>query len=145
MDSNVLATSSVIEIINTAFFRKNCIVIGEIAFELSDTSIARELEKHAVAPTAKTLKELPSITDDLVRLDILKTDHGNGEALLLAEAVALKNGQGDQLLMDFMKVRPVIVTDEKAVDKYAKSIGIEAINRREFMAIFNKLAEDTSD
>jgi len=143
IDSNVLATSSVIKIINTDFFRKKCVIVSEVAFELSDSSIAKELEGCAISPTVDTLKELSGVTDDLVRLGILKADHGNGEALLIAEALSMKKGQGGQLLMDFMKVHPVIVTDEKAVDRYAKSISIEAINRREFMAIFNKITKDT--
>lgn len=136
MDSNVLATSSLIEIMDTDFFLENCIVISEIAHELSDTSFADKLTRHAVPPTISTLENLKNITDDLVRLGILKTDHGNGEAILLAEALSMKNGNEDQLLMEFMRDRPVIVTEERAVDAYSKSIGIEAINGQEFMSIF---------
>jgi hypothetical protein len=137
MDSNVLATSDVIEILDQSFFYENCIVIGEVAFELSDTTIADTLAKRAVPPTANTLIHLKNITDDLVKLGILKTDHGNGEALLLAEALSMRDGSEGQIAMDFMRSRPVIVTNEKAVDAYAKSIGIEAVSGREFMDIFN--------
>lgn len=139
IDSNVLATSEVIKIIDTDFFNDHCVVISEIAFELFDTSMADTLAKKAVAPTANTLFRLKDITDDLVKLGILKTDHGNGEALLLAEALSMKEGGEVQVLMDFMKSRPVIVTNEKAVDAYAKSIGIEAISGREFVDIINKV------
>lgn len=139
IDSNVLATSDVIEILDTDFFDENCIVISEIAFELSDATIADNLAKRALLPTVSTLVCLRGVTDDLVKLGILKTDHGNGEALLLAEALSMRDGYEDQIAMDFMKSRPVIVTDEKAVDAYAKSIGIEAISGREFISIFNKV------
>jgi hypothetical protein len=141
MDSNVLATSSVIEILDTEFFYANCIVISEVAHELSGTIIGDTLTQRAIPPTLESLGYLKTITDDLVKLGILKTDHGNGEALLLAEALYIRDGDDNQVLMDFMKSRPVIVTNEKAVDAYAKSIGIEAINGREFMGIFNAVAE----
>lgn len=136
MDSNVLATSSLIEILDTDFFLENCIVISEVAHELLDTSFADRLTHLAQPPTVRTLENLKIITDDLVRLGILRTDHGNGEALLLAEALSIKSGSEDQLPMEFMRSQPVIVTNEKAVDTYSKSIGIEAINGREFMNIF---------
>lgn len=142
LDSNVLATSAVIEIIDTDFFQENCIIISEIAFELSDTSIADRLAKYTVSPSASTLQQLVGIADELVKLGILKTDHGNGEALLLAEALSIKDGGQSQLLMDFMRDRPVIVTDERAVDAYAKSINIEAISGREFLDIFNAVAKE---
>lgn len=137
IDSNVLATSEVIKIIETDFFNDNCVVISEIAFELFDTSIADALAKRAIVPTVNTLSHLKGIADDLVKLGILKTDHGNGEALLIAEALSMKESGDAQVLMDFMKSHPVIVTDEKAVDTYAKSIGIEAISGREFIDIIN--------
>lgn len=136
IDSNVLSTSSVIEILETDFFHENCIVISEVAYELTNTKVADQVNRYAIHPTLRSLTHLKSVTDDLVRLGILKTDHGNGEAMLIAEALSIKDGDDDQVTMDFMKSRPVVVTNEKAVDAYVKSIGIESINGREFINIF---------
>ena len=138
MDSNVLATSDLINLLDTDFFHENCIVINEVAYELSDTSFVDKLMHFTTPPTASMLENLKTIIDDLVKLGIVKTDHGNGDALLIAEALSMKNSSDDQLIMEFMRDQPVIVTNEKAVDAYAKSVGIEAINGREFMNIFNE-------
>lgn len=137
MDSNVLATSNVKAILETDFFLKHCIVIGEVAYELESTTFADKLSTYVALPKLSTLQYLKPITDDLVKLGILKTDHGNGEALLIAEAMAMKASENEQIVMDFIKSHPVIVTNEKAVDTYAKSKGLKSINGAEFMSIFN--------
>lgn len=136
MDSNVLATSDVLKILDSDFFREYCVVVDEIAYELRDIAATAEISKYAVSPTINTLRHLKHIVDDLVKLGILKTDHGNGDALLLAEALSIMDVSDAQSVMDFMKITPVIVTDEKAVDTYAKNIGIRAISGREFLKIF---------
>lgn len=136
MDSNVLAASSVIGILETDFFLEHCVVIGEVAYELAGTTFADKLSAHVALPRLSTLQYLKPITDDLVKLGILKTDHGNGEALLIAEAMAMNSNEDEQIVMDFMKSHPVIVTNEKAVDTYAKSKGLKSINGAEFMSIF---------
>lgn len=136
MDSNVVATSEVMSLIETDFFRRHCLILNEIAYELSGTTIAAELQVRAVAPSVQTLKHLRTIVNDLVQLSILRTDHGNGEALLLAEALAIREVADGQVVMDFMKSEPIIVTNERAVDTYAKSLGIQSISGREFMDVF---------
>ena len=135
MDSNALATSSVMKLINSDFFKERCIVINEILYELSDTHFASELKDQVEPLDIRAFLYLNDIVDDLVRLNILLTDHGNGEAILLAEALRMKNGTEDQTVLDFMKSHPVIVTNEKAVDAYAKSIGIDVISSKEFCEI----------
>lgn len=142
MDSNVLATSSMKNILETDFFLRHCIVVGEVAYELSEISFADKLAAHVVQPTLNTLRHLQTIADDLVKLGIVKTDHGNGEALLLAEAMAMRESNSDQTVMEFMKMRPVIVTNERAVDAYAKSKGFESIKGTEFMDIYKAAVTD---
>lgn len=135
MDSNALATSQVIELLDSNFFRERCIVIDEVVYELQDTPLAPALKKISQPLEAATLAHLKIIVDDLVHLGILLTDHGNGEALLLAEALRMKHGDEEQITLDFMRNHPVIVTNEKSVDAFAKSIGIDAINSKEFYEI----------
>lgn len=135
LDSNVLATSPVMELIDTDFFRESCVVVSEIAYELSDASVGDKIRVVAVTPSVATLNFLQNIVDDLVRLGLLKTDHGNGEALLLAEALSMKSGNANQLSLEFVQDQPVVVTNEKLVDVYAKSKGLQAINGREFIDI----------
>ncbi len=137
MDANVLSTSKIRATIETDFFKANCIVLDEIAYELQGTSIGDSLQRLAQSPDIDTLKRLGDIIDDLVRLSILQTDHGNGDALLIAAALSLKDGAGGQGQLSFMQDQPVIVTDEKLVDVYAKKRGLDAISGDEFMKILS--------
>lgn len=135
IDANVLSTGKVKAIIETEFFRSNCIVLDEIAYELMDTSIGQTLKQIAKTPDVKVIDKLRDIADDLVTLSILKTDQGNGDALLIAAALSMKDESGGQAVLPLMREQPVIVTDEKLVDAYAKKKGLDVINGTEFMDI----------
>lgn len=141
LDSNVLATSKVMNSIESKFFKEHCVIISEVAYELSNVRLADKLSAQAVPPTIGTLQNLKKIVDDLVKLGILKTDHGNGEAMLLAEALSL-NEINDQVPLAFMQEHAVVVTNEKLVEIYAKSIGINAINGKEFSNILSSAANN---
>lgn len=136
LDANVLSTSKVRGIIDTDFFKSNCVVLDEIAYELIDTSIGKTLRAIAEPPELGALDRLREVVDDLVELSILQTDRGNGDALLIAAALFMRDGAEGQEKFPFMRDHPVVVTDEKLVDAYAKKKGIDAISGMEFMKIF---------
>lgn len=140
IDANVIASRRIHTLLTDDFINNYCVIIDEIAHELEDTTLAEKINKFRLPPNISVLNILPDITDDLIERGILKTDHGNGDALLIATAIYIKGGMGEsQGVFSFISTTPVIVTEEKAIQAYCKEEGIDCMNQMDFLAILNTI------
>lgn len=140
IDTNVITDSKIRKAIDTNFFKDNCIVIEEVAYELQDTKLADAAQRIALSVDEKTLPYLATVVDEMVELGILKVDEGNGEAILIAHGLLMKDTSSDpQVSFEFMRENPVIVTNERKVAAYVKSKGLNAMNQDAFCDMLLKI------
>jgi hypothetical protein len=74
----------------------------------------------------------------MIKLGMLKMDEGNGEVILLAWALMIRDSIGGQLRLDFVQDKPVVVSNETRVVQYAKTKYIDSLTGKEFVAILEQ-------
>lgn len=141
IDANVLSMGRVSALITSDFFRDKCIVLEEISHELRDTSLFRELATITTPASGGVLPYISQVADEIIKLGMLKTDEGNGEVILLAWALMIRESSNGQIPLDFMRETPVVVSNETKVVQYAKSKSIDSITGKEFIAVLEQRYE----
>lgn len=141
LDANVFSNKTISSSIDTEFFRNNCIVLEEIGYELLDATIYDVVKQISVPIDGRVLSYLAGIVDEMVQLGIIKTDEGNGEAILVAWGLMILDGPNDQPTFDFLKVHPVIVTNETKVVQYANAKGMDGMQGKAFAGLLESINE----
>lgn len=138
IDANVLSMGRVSALMASTFFRENCIVLEEVAHELRDTSLYQYLTEITTPMDGRVLPYVSQVADEMIKLGMLKMDEGNGEVILLAWALMIRDSIGGQLRLDFVQDKPVVVSNETRVVQYAKTKYIDSLTGKEFVAILEQ-------
>ena len=121
--------------IKTDFFRKNCFIPEEIIIELENNPNLEleELKKNKIPVTYSILCKLVLVMAQ-AKIVKLYQNEGNGDALIIATALAMKDQEDTKLL----KNEWIIVTSDRGVASLAKNFAIKSIKKEEFYDIMRK-------
>lgn len=133
------ATSLKNEWMKTNFFKNNCFIPEEIMYELRDNYELdlNELKKNQIQVSYDILNALQIV---MAQAKVVKLYHneGNGDALIVATAMAMKNLENSKLI----KNEWVIVTSDKGVVTLAKNLAIKCIDKNIFYEQLKQECED---
>lgn len=123
------------EWIKSDFFQRNCLIPEEIMYELRDNFELdfNELKKVLVPVSYDILNQLQIVMAQ-VKIVKLYQNEGNGDSLIIATALAMKNEENAKLIKDEW----VIVTSDKGVVAIAKNFAIKCIGKNEFYEILKQ-------
>lgn len=129
------AASLKCEWIETNFFQENCFIPEEIIYELRDN---RELDLNKLKgrQIAVSYDILNALQIVMAQAKVVKLyqNEGNGDALIVATALAMKNIENTKLIQDEW----VIATSDKGVIALAEKLAIRCIGKKEFYAILER-------
>ena len=127
------------EWMKTNFFKNNCFIPEEIMYELRDNYEfdLNELKKNQIQVSYDILNALQIV---MAQAKVVKLYHneGNGDALIVATAMAMKNLENSKLI----KNEWVIVTSDKGVVALAKTLAIKCIDKNIFYEQLKHECED---
>ena len=123
------------EWIMTNFFKKNCFIPEEIIYELRDNYELDlvELRKNQIPVSYDILNELQIVMAQAKAVKLYQNE-GNGDALIIATALVMKNKENAKLIKDEW----IIVTSDKGVITLAKNFAIKCISKDEFYGILKQ-------
>lgn len=123
------------EWLKTKFFQNYCFVPEEIMYELRDNFELDliELKKNQIPVTYDILNELQIVMAQ-AKIVKLYQNEGNGDSLIIATALAMKNKENAKLIKDDW----VIVTSDTGVATLAKNFAIRCIGKNEFYDILKE-------
>lgn len=133
----VVAASLPIDIINHDFFDNHCFIPEEICYELRDNPNYHRFKRREIKTDINILSQLKNVflaLDRDSRLVDLYQNMGNGDALIIATALAKQAEEIGQLFPD----KWIIVTEDKGLREAADKHDISHINRGDFIKIVNK-------
>ena len=120
------------EWIHSKFFHENCFVPEEIMYELRDNRNLDidGLKKNQILTSYDILNMLEIVMAQAKIVKIYQNE-GNGDVLIVATALSMKNIENSKLVKDEW----VIVTSDKGVVALSKKFAIRCISKDEFYGI----------
>lgn len=130
------------EWIGSDFFQKNCFVPEEIIYELRDNNELdlAMLKNNQISVSYDILSNLQIVMAQ-AKIVKLYQNEGNGDVLIIATALAMKNIENAKLLKDEW----VIVTSDNGVVKLAANFAIKCITKESFYSILQEQAIDGTE
>lgn len=127
------------EWMRTDFFKENCFVPEEIIYELRDNYELdlNELKKSQIPVSYDILNTLQIVMAQ-AKIVKLYQNEGNGDALIIATAMAMRNLENTKLIKDEW----VIVTSDKGVVTLAKNLAIRCIGKDDFYDVLKRRLMD---
>lgn len=127
------------EWIRSKFFCENCFVPEEIMYELRDNRNLdiNELKKNQI-PISYDVLNMLEIVMAQAKIVKLYQNEGNGDALIVATALSMKNIENSKLVKDEW----IIVTSDKGVASLSKKFAIHCISKDEFYGILKSEIKD---
>ncbi|MBQ3318599.1 hypothetical protein IJG76_01110 [Candidatus Saccharibacteria bacterium] len=123
------------EWMRTDFFKENCFVPEEIMYELRDNYELdlNELKKSQIPVSYDILNALQIVMAQ-AKIVKLYQNEGNGDALIVATAMAMRNLENTKLIKDEW----AIVTSDKGVVTLAKNLAIKCIDKNSFYGVLKQ-------
>lgn len=123
------------EWIKTEFFQKNCYIPDEIIYELRDNYELdiNELKKCQIPVSYDILNQLQIVMAQ-AKVVKLYQNEGNGDVLIIATALAMKNLENSKLFKDEW----IIVTCDKGLSSLANNLAIRCISKEDFYRILER-------
>lgn len=120
------------EWIHSEFFHENCFIPEEVMYELRDNRNLdiNELKKNQITTSYDILNMLEIVMAQ-AKIVKLYQNEGNGDALIIATALSMKNIENSKLVKDEW----VIVTSDKGVVALSKKFAIRCIGKDELYRI----------
>lgn len=141
IDNMVVCSRALAPFIESDFLKENVWIIDEVVHEAARSRSIDSIKKLRHGLEAKECVRLKKIARACVEnYKILNLYEGCADALMLATALAINDSDDEQAQMQFERIKPIIVTEERGIQTACESLNIEWLSQAGFVYLIKQVS-----